>query len=76
MGSRIKYTYFYYYVYFMVDCICMCLLELQGTQSKNYNLFENETFLPTMGFDLLVVPSAYEADTLTIAPRDLVSTIG
>ena len=56
----------------MVDFICIGLLELQGT-SRQQEL-QNENSCPQR--DSNPVPYAYEADMLSIEPRDLISTIG
>ena len=56
----------------MFDFICMGLLELQGTQSKQE--IQNENSGPQC--DSKLGYSAYEAETLPIAQRDLISIIG
>ena len=58
-------------MYVLVNFICMGLLELQGTQSKNYEI---KSSCPH--WDSNPVYSPYEADALPIAPRDLIPTFG
>ena len=59
----------------MVEFICMGLLEMQGTQLQSKRKIQNENILPIMGFEP-GISRFYEADSLLIAPRDRISTIG